>query len=156
MPTNIAMPDSAAETLQGNVFLDLIRNKLGNKSLSDSKPTLSAGYSEYIGAINNAGRPSRDVIHIIDDYKSSMRSEIIKNKRINLSSNSDFELLDKQLCDTQTLNYEQFLEHSALASPTAKRFFTAQYFLMFPKDKMGAIASEAFLRYEVRSKCLTA
>ena len=140
------MDDSDVEAQKENIFLDLIRDKLGGTYLTNRQLISSSTQHEYDDSINDKSQSPRDVIQIIDDYKLSLRADIIQNKRTSLSSNTDFELLDKQLSETQTLNYEQFLEHSLQSSASAKRFFTAQYFLMFPKDKTGAIASEAFLR----------
>eukprot|EP00596_Hydrurales_sp_CCMP1899_P007168 CAMPEP_0119047896 /NCGR_PEP_ID=MMETSP1177-20130426/55670_1 /TAXON_ID=2985 /ORGANISM="Ochromonas sp, Strain CCMP1899" /LENGTH=396 /DNA_ID=CAMNT_0007023055 /DNA_START=233 /DNA_END=1423 /DNA_ORIENTATION=+ len=70
---------------------------------------------------------------------------------MNISNYNDFENLDKLLSAAQTLNYDEFISYCDKCPESIQRYFTAQYFLMLPKDKTGAITSEAFLRFVQRS-----
>lgn len=95
---------------------------------------------------NYVSQTSEDLIQVIENNKHLLRTEIIALKRQGLSSNRDFETVDLMLAKNQNLNYNEFKELGLMAPAYAQRFFTAQYFLMFPKDRLGAIASEAFSR----------
>ena len=128
-------------------FLNLIRDKLGGKKIITRKSISSVPDSQLTAKLEDCSQLRKNPTQVIDDFTLSLRTEIIMSKKISLSSNSDFEKLDDLLSEAQTLNYEQFLLYSRQASPPAQRFFTAQYFLMFPKDGSGAISSEKFLRF---------
>ena len=127
-------------------FLNLIRDKLGGKKIITRKNITAVPEFQLAAKLEDSNQLRQNPTQVIDDFTLSLRTEIIMSKKISLSSNSDFEKLDDLLSEAQTLNYEQFLEYSSQASPPAQRFFTAQYFLMFPKDGSGAISSEKFLR----------
>lgn len=127
-----------------NVLLGLIKEKLTGEVVSFPTATLlSTIAEEFIDPIP----PCRqDIFKIIESHKLSLRMEVIGTKKLGLSSNSDFETLDKLLSRTESVNYDDFQGFRLKAPDCMQRFFTAQYFLMFPKDRQGAIASEAFLR----------
>lgn len=133
-------------------LLDLIRNRMGGKCVTIQEKTLAISESQSIQKVRDISQPRKNPTQVIDDYTLSLRADIIADKKTTLSSNADFEKLDELLSEIQTLNYAQFLEYSLRTSPPARRFFTAQYFLMFPKDGLGAISSEKFLRY-ARTAC---
>ena len=132
-------------------FLGLIRSKLGEK---DTPSLVHSSSSSSIAPLSpRAFRNPRlgNAQLIIDDLKISLRQKVIETKRESLSCMNDFELLYRSLTTSQTLNYEDFLECAKNAPITTQRFFTAQNFLMFPKDKRGGILVESFLRFVQRS-----
>lgn len=127
-----------------NVFLGLIKEKMKGEGIPNPKTILISTVAQEF--INPIAPCSQDLFKIIDNHKLSLRMEVIGTKKLTLSTNSDFETLDKLLSRTESVNYDVFLEFRSRAPGCMQRFFTAQYFLMFPKDRQGAIASEAFLR----------
>lgn len=127
-----------------NVLLGLIKEKLKDEVVHDPNSTLFSTVGEDF--INPTPPCREDILKVIESYKLSIRLEVIGTKKLGLSSNSDFETLDKLLSRTESVNYDVFLGFRSKAPDRMQRFFTAQYFLMFPKDRQGAIASEAFLR----------
>jgi hypothetical protein len=127
-----------------NVLLGLIKEKLKGEVVSDPNSTLLSTFGEDF--LDHIIPCRQDIFKIIESYKLSIRMEVIGTKKLGLSSNSDFETLDKLLSRNESVNYDVFLRFRSKAPDCMQRFFTAQYFLMFPKDRQGAIASEAFLR----------
>ena len=128
-----------------NKFLELIRGKLDGRVIPFGKTDVGDRVVEDMNP-NCVGHSSQILMQVIEDKKHLLRTEIIASKRLGLSSNRDFEMIDMMLAKTQTLNYNEFKELGLKAPECAQRFFVAQHFLMFPKDKLGAIASEAFSR----------
>ena len=128
-----------------NKFLDLVREKLNGSIIPCGKINIDDREDEDLN-VNYISQSSEDLMQIIENNKQLLRTEIIALKRQGLSSSRDFETVDLMLAKTQNLNYNEFKDLGLTAPECAQRFFTAQYFLMFPKDRLGAIASEAFSR----------
>ena len=128
-----------------NKFLELMREKLDGRIIPYGKPYASDREVEDIN-LNCTGQLFQALMQVIEDDKHLLRTQIIASKKLGLSSSRDFEMIDLMLAKTQTLNYNEFKDFGLKAPEFAQRFFTAQHFLMFPKDKLGAIASEAFSR----------
>ena len=129
-----------------STLLGVIKAKMGGKLLSGRNPTLYEAASDSESCGNKLVTSSDEPINIIENCKLQIRTEIISGKKFGLSSNMDFESLDALLSGSPSLNYESYLQFRSKAPECIRRFFTAQYFLMFPKDKQGEIATEAFLR----------
>jgi hypothetical protein len=128
-----------------NKFLDLMREKLNGRMIPCGKINIDDIEDEDLN-VDYVSQSSEDLMQVIENKKHLLRTEIIALKRQGLSSNRDFETVDLMLAKNQNLNYSEFRELGLMAPECAQRFFTAQYFLMFPKDRLGAIASEAFSR----------
>ena len=129
-----------------NRFLELMRKKLDGRIISCGETDVNEREVEEVCVKSTGGYSPKVLMQVIEDNKHLLRKEIIALKKRGLSSNRDFEMIDLMLAKTQTLNYNEFKELGLKAPECAQRFFTAQHFLMFPKDKLGAIASEAFSR----------
>lgn len=127
-------------------LLDMIKVKIGGKLLPDRKSTLSGINEDYNGHEGDLESSFDAPINVIENFKLQIRTELISEKKSGLSSNTDFESLDSLLSGSPVLNYESYQQFRSKAPECIQRFFTAQYFLMFPKDKQGEIATEAFLR----------
>lgn len=128
-----------------NVFLGLIRSKVG-----EINPRQKDAFRVKYEALESNGyksQPTRSNVEVIEDYMLSIRKNIIDEKKESIPIDGDFEVLDQLLSVAPNVNYEEYLYYSSKAPQRVQRFFSAQNFLMFPKDKRGAIASEAFLRY---------
>lgn len=122
-----------------------MREKLNGRIIPWGKTNINDQEDEVV-KVNFISPSSKDLLQIIENSKHLLRTEIIALKRQGLSSSRDFETVDLMLAKNQNLNYNEFKELGLNAPECVQRFFTAQYFLMFPKDRLGAIASEAFSR----------
>lgn len=129
-----------------NNLLDMIKAKMGGKLLPDRKSTLIGINEDHNRNEGGLETSCEEPMNVIENCKLQIQTEIISEKKLGLSSNMDFESLDALLSGSVALNYDSYLNFRSKAPECIQRFFTAQYFLMFPKDKQGEIATEAFLR----------
>lgn len=137
--------DSEAAMIK-NTLLDMIKAKMSGKLLPDRKSTLIGINDYHDGHRGDLETSCEEPINVVENCKLQIQTEIISEKKLGLSSNTDFESLDALLSGSLALNYDSYLQFRSKAPECVQRFFTAQYFLMFPKDKQGEIATEAFLR----------
>lgn len=83
---------------------------------------------------------------LVSAYRSFVRFNLIKQKRELLLDDYIFTTLAKYLCVNPRLSYDEFKVIAGVAPPCAKKYFTAQCFLKFPRDENQSISSEEFVR----------
>jgi hypothetical protein len=139
-------------------FLTLLKERTSGSSSSGSGVTRVRGADSgpalpTTAMSSSSGSNSTHVRQTLDDFKASVRQSVAKQIRLGTTVSPDeFEVLYRTLTGgPTTLTYDDFLQHATTAPPNLRRFFSAQNYLMFPKDQRCGILVESFLRFVQRS-----
>ena len=79
--------------------------------------------------------------------------KVLDDHRAQVATPGEVEMVGTMLKTKEKLNYDDFLRHatSPTIPRTLRRFFTAEHYLMFPKDHHGGILTASFVKYVQRS-----
>ena len=133
-------------------FLSALRELTTVATSSSSSSSTPSSYA--LGYDGSTTRTTTNAAkQTLDDLLSQVRQSVAKEIREGTAvSPDDFEALYRTLTGgSTTLTYDDFLQHATTAPPHLRRFFTAQNYLMFPKDQRCGILVEPFLRFVQRT-----
>jgi hypothetical protein len=91
---------------------------------------------------------SHDLDQILSSIRSRSELAVIEGKRRYVCDDESFYGLAKQFSDLKLtrISYDEFKSHSVLAPDLVRRYFSTSNFMFFPRDSLGTISCDEFLR----------
>jgi hypothetical protein len=140
----------------GEKLLRALQEKLGKHKIIDNRNnvhfTPTAALEEAINSYEE-GRTDmplqlsgQEISQVLTTFSFNTKMALIENKRKLTPDDETFFNLANMLSEVKNATYEELMVYAANVPKNVVRFFTAETFLLFPRDDRGTISVEDFLR----------